>query len=58
MLHEYGAGFSQRAIDEALSVPLAQVFALYAACRARYGCLNGAGYHDRDMIRKMETSSL
>lgn len=56
MLHEYAGGFSATAIDEALSVPLVQVFALYAACRARYGVLKGAGYADRDLIRRLESA--
>ncbi len=48
-MHEYGGGFSPRAVDEALETPLAQAFAMYAACRARYGCL-GTGYQEKELL--------
>lgn len=50
MLHEYGSGFSPRAIEEALAVPLRQAFALFAAVRARYGH-KGFTYRDAELIR-------
>lgn len=54
-MHEYGAGFSPATIRDALSVPLRQAFALYAAVRARYGH-KGFSYRDADLIRALSAA--
>lgn len=52
MLHEYGAGFSQKSIRDALNVPLRQAFALFAAVRARYGH-KGFSYRDAALLKAL-----
>ena len=51
MLHEYGGGVGERQIAEALALPLAIAFALYAAIGARYDMKpTGPTYQDREVL--------
>jgi hypothetical protein len=51
LMAEYSSGFSNQAIQDALEVPLAQAFALFATASARYGLKpDGPTYADREAL--------